>query len=58
LAHDAGLRTLRLMPVTPCEILTFIGRCVSVRDYYQLKAALDRLQSNRLRLRCARVNLY
>jgi plasmid replication initiation protein len=31
--------------VTPYEILTFIGRCVSVRDYYRLKAALNRLQS-------------
>jgi plasmid replication initiation protein len=35
----------RLMAVKPYEILTFIGRCVSVRDYYRLKAALNRLQS-------------
>ena len=44
-ARDAGLRTLRLMAATPHEILTFIGRGVSSRDYDRLKAALDRLQS-------------
>jgi len=44
-ARDAGLRTSRLMAATPYEILTFIGRGVSVRDYDRLKAALDRLQS-------------
>jgi plasmid replication initiation protein len=44
-ARDAGLRTSRLMAATPYEILTFIGRGVSVRDYHRLKAALDRLQS-------------
>lgn len=44
-ARDAGLRTSRLMAATPYEILTFIGRGVSVRDYQRLKAALDRLQS-------------
>jgi plasmid replication initiation protein len=33
------------MAATPYEILTFIGRGVSVRDYHRLKAALDRLQS-------------
>jgi plasmid replication initiation protein len=44
-ARDAGLRTSRLMASTPYEILTFIGRGVSVRDYQRLKAALDRLQS-------------
>ncbi|MGH7087778.1 MAG: replication initiator protein A, partial [Stellaceae bacterium] len=32
-ARDAGLRTSRLMAATPYEILTFIGRGVSVRDY-------------------------
>lgn len=44
-ARDAGLRTSRLMVATPYEILTFIGRGVSSRDYQRLKAALDRLQS-------------
>lgn len=44
-ARDAGLRTSRLMAATPYEILTFIGRGVSKRDYLRLKAALDRLQS-------------
>jgi plasmid replication initiation protein len=44
-ARDAGLRTSRLMAATPYEILTFVGRGVSGRDYRRLKAALDRLQS-------------
>jgi plasmid replication initiation protein len=44
-ARDAGIRTSRLMHATPYEILTFIGRGTSVRDYLRLKAALDRLQS-------------
>lgn len=44
-ARDLGLRTSRLMATTPYEILTFIGRGTSVRDYQRLKAALDRLQS-------------
>lgn len=44
-ARDAGLRTSRLMVATPYEILTFIGRGVSRRDYDRLKSALDRLQS-------------
>ena len=44
-ARDAGLRTSRLMSATPHEILTFIGRGTSARDYQRLKAALDRLQS-------------
>lgn len=44
-ARDAGPRTSRLMAATPYEILTFIGRGVSARDYHRLKAALDRLQS-------------
>ena len=33
------------MGTTPYEILNFIGRGVSLRDYNRLKAALDRLQS-------------
>jgi plasmid replication initiation protein len=44
-ARDAGLRTSRLMAATPYEILSFIGRGTSVRDYQRLRAALDRLQS-------------
>ncbi len=44
-ARDSGLRTSRLMAATPHEILTFIGRGTSLRDYQRLKAALDRLQS-------------
>ena len=44
-ARDAGLRTSRLMAATPHEILCYIGRGTSVRDYQRLKAALDRLQS-------------
>ena len=45
-ARDAGIRPSRLMHVTPYEILRFIGRGVSSRDYQRLKAALDRLQSS------------
>jgi plasmid replication initiation protein len=44
-ARDAGIRTSRLMQATPYEILNFIGRGTSLRDYLRLKAALDRLQS-------------
>jgi plasmid replication initiation protein len=44
-ARDAGLNPSRRMGTTPYEILNFIGRGVSLRDYDRLKAALDRLQS-------------
>jgi len=44
-ARDAGLKTSRLMAASPHEILTFVSRGTSVRDYDRLKAALDRLQS-------------
>ncbi|MCK1621835.1 replication initiator protein A [Bradyrhizobium sp. 160] len=44
-ARDVGLKTSRLMSTTPYDILTFVGRGTSVRDYDRLKAALDRLQS-------------
>ena len=44
-ARDHGLRTSRLMAATPYEILTFVGRGTSVRDYERLKAGLDRLQA-------------
>jgi plasmid replication initiation protein len=44
-ARNKGLRTSRLMSTTPYEILTFVGRGTSARDYHRLRAALDRLQS-------------
>ena len=44
-ARDAGLRTSCLMAATPHEILTFVCRGTSARDYQRLRAALDRLQS-------------
>ncbi|WP_430292906.1 replication initiator protein A [Pseudomonas sp. B1-22] len=44
-ARDADIPTSRLMRTTPYEILRFIGRGTSLRDYQRLKAALDRLQS-------------
>lgn len=44
-ARDAGLKTSRLMAATPYEILTFVGRGTSARDYDHLKAGLDRLQA-------------
>lgn len=44
-ARDHGLRTSRLMAATPYEILTFVGRGTSARDYDRLKAGLDRLQA-------------
>jgi plasmid replication initiation protein len=44
-ARDKGLHTSRLIAATPYEILTFIRRGTSARDYHRLKAALDRLQS-------------
>jgi len=44
-ARDAGIATSRRLCATPYEILNFIGRGSSLRDYQRLKAALDRLQS-------------
>ncbi len=44
-ARDHGLMTSRLMTATPYEILAFIGRGDSLRDYERLKASLDRLQA-------------
>jgi len=44
-ARDRGLATSRLIAATPYEMLRFVGRGTSVRDYERLKAALDRLQS-------------
>ena len=43
--QEHGIATSRLMQVRPYEILRFIGRGTSLRDYQRLKAALDRLQS-------------
>jgi len=40
-----GIATSRLLVATPYEILSFIGRGTSGRDYSRLKAAFDRLQS-------------
>ena len=37
--------TSRLMAATPYEILTFVGRGTSARDYDRLMAGLDRLQA-------------
>src|SRR5436309_3576487 len=42
-ARDAGLKTSRLMAATPYEILTFVGRGTSARDYDRLKVGLDRV---------------
>jgi plasmid replication initiation protein len=42
-ARDAGLRTSRLLATTYFDILSFIGRGASGRDYHRLKAAFDRL---------------
>lgn len=44
-ARDARIATSRLLVATPYEILNFIGRGTSGRDYGRLKAAFDRLQS-------------
>jgi plasmid replication initiation protein len=44
-ARDAGIATSRLMAASPYEILRYIRRGTSARDYLRLKAALDRLQS-------------
>lgn len=44
-AHRQGCPTSRRMQVTPYELLGFIGRGTSRRDYERLHAALDRLQS-------------
>jgi len=44
-ARDAGLPTSRRVVATPYEILSFVQRGTSARDYTRLKAALDRLQS-------------
>jgi plasmid replication initiation protein len=44
-ARDRGIETSRLIAATPYEMLRFVGRSTSARDYDRLKAALDRLQS-------------
>jgi len=45
-ARDAHIQTSRRIAATPYEILTFLRRGTSARDYQRLKLALDRLQSN------------
>jgi plasmid replication initiation protein len=45
-ARDAGVVPTRRIVATPCEILNFMRRGTSLRDYLRLKAALDRLQSS------------
>src|ERR1700736_2219350 len=54
-ARDAGLKTSRLMAATPYEILTFVGRGTSVRDYDRLKTAL-RQPTERRRHRFSWIN--
>ena len=44
-ARDKGLKTSRHIAATPYEILTFIGRGTSAREYLLFRAALDRLQA-------------
>src|SRR3546814_415536 len=44
-ARDVGLPTSRRIVTTPYEILRFVGRGTSLRDYQRLRAAFDRLQS-------------
>src|SRR3546814_12812433 len=47
-ARDAGLPTSRRIATTPYEILRFIGRGTSLRDYQRLRAPFDRLKSTSL----------
>lgn len=56
-ARDRGLATSRLMAATPYEILTFIGRGDSIRDYDRLKAMLDRLQATTIATSIRQPNL-
>lgn len=44
-AQDGGIGTSRFIRATPYEILRYIGRGTSLRDYQRLRAALDRLQT-------------
>jgi plasmid replication initiation protein len=44
-AVDADIPPSRRIAATPYEILTFIRRATSLRDYQRLRAALDRLQA-------------
>ena len=44
-ARDCGIAPSRRLGASPREILTFLRRGTSARDYARLKAALDRLQS-------------
>ena len=40
-ARDSGLETSRLMAATPYEILTFVGRGTSARDYARLTGSMS-----------------
>ena len=42
-ARDAGLRTSRLMAATPYEILSYVGRGTSARDYQRLKGEVAKI---------------
>ena len=44
-ARDQGLPTSRRLATTPYDILRYVGRGTSVRDYERLRRACDRLQS-------------
>jgi plasmid replication initiation protein len=54
--RDAGLPTSRLLAATPYEILRFINRGTSVRDYVRLKAAFDRLQATTVATSIRQIN--
>lgn len=55
-ARDAGLQPSRRMAATPYEILRFVGRGTSLRDYQRLRAAFDRLQSTTVATSIRQVN--
>jgi plasmid replication initiation protein len=42
---DRGIPTSRFFRLTPCRLLTAIGRAIGKREYQLLKGALSRLQS-------------
>jgi plasmid replication initiation protein len=55
-ARDKGLKTSRHIAATPYEILTFIGRGTSAREYLLFRAALDRLQATTVATTIRQVN--
>src|SRR3546814_20239665 len=44
-ARDVGLPTSRRIVTPPYELLRFVGRATSLRDYHRLSASFDRLPS-------------